>query len=51
MSRRTRSGTWNASTFADALDDSIDTVRNARWRKVICAESLEAESLETEQPA
>ena len=33
------------------LDGAMATVRNARWRKVICAESLEAESLETKQPA
>jgi len=33
------------------LDGATATVRNARWRKVICAESLEAKSLETKQPA
>ena len=33
------------------LDGGTATVRNARWRKVICAESLEAKSLETKQPA
>jgi len=37
--------------FNSTLDGAKTTVRNARWRKVICAESLEAESLETKQPA
>ena len=32
------------------LDGAMATVPNARWRKLIC-DSLEAESLETKQPA
>src|SRR4051812_18088528 len=34
--------------FADALDGAMAAVRNARWRKVICAESLESLSPENE---
>jgi len=34
----------------DALDGATATVRNARWRKVIC-DSLEKSSPETKQPA
>ena len=30
------------SRFADALDGAKAAVRNAQWREVICAESLEA---------
>ncbi len=36
--------------FDGMLDGTIATVRNARWRKVIC-DSLETSSLETKQPA
>src|SRR3954468_20050415 len=43
------------ATYSDGsgavLDGAIATVRNSRWRKVICAESLESSSLETKQPA
>ena len=35
----------------NTLDDITATVRNARWRKVICANILESLSLETKQPA
>jgi len=41
----------NDGQSSDALDGATATVPNALWRKVICAESLEAESPETKQPA
>ncbi len=34
--------TRGKGTFANALDGVAATVRNARWREVICAESVEA---------
>jgi hypothetical protein len=35
----------------NTLDGAAATVPNARWRRVICAESLESLSPETKQPA
>src|SRR3954451_14535944 len=45
-----RKPTRGKGTFADTLDGAIATVRNARWRRVICAESLESLSLERNSP-
>ena len=42
---------WLFRRLVAPLDGATATVPNARWRKVICAESLESLSLETKQPA